>query len=122
MRRHFEEIASTTLPRGNDNDSDEDSNDKSETSLETDSVERTVGIGKTEPKKAIVDEDGFAIKCICGLLDDDGNIVLCERCETWQQFQCYYSEMLGNSKWVIVPNVHDVTHYCVDCQPRPVDA
>ena len=36
------------------------------------------------------EEDSSTIKCICGFSDDDGNTVLCEKCDTWQHIVCYY--------------------------------
>lgn len=35
-------------------------------------------------------EEG-AIKCICTNPDDDGNTVMCDKCETWQHIICYYA-------------------------------
>lgn len=60
----------------------------------------------------IEEEDSSTIKCICGYSDDDGNTVLCEKCNTWQHIVCYYES--ANH----VPEVHE----CVDCLPRPVDS
>ncbi|KAF1813310.1 hypothetical protein P152DRAFT_313783 [Eremomyces bilateralis CBS 781.70] len=53
-------------------------------------------------------EESSIIKCFCGYLDDDGNTVLCEVCNTWQHIECYY------------PNV-DVPeeHFCLDCSSSP---
>ncbi|KAL9122749.1 MAG: hypothetical protein Q9187_000688 [Circinaria calcarea] len=56
------------------------------------------------------DEEDYTIKCICDFQEDDGNTVLCEKCETWQHIECYYSQ---NG----VPEVHN----CADCEPRAVD-
>ena len=56
------------------------------------------------------DEEDYTIKCICDFQEDDGNTVLCEKCETWQHIECYYSQ---NG----VPDVHN----CADCDPRAVD-
>lgn len=59
----------------------------------------------------IEDEESSTIKCICGFSDDDGNTVLCEKCDTWQHIVCYYESASH------VPDVHE----CVDCLPRPID-
>jgi hypothetical protein len=59
----------------------------------------------------IEEEESSTIKCICGYSDDDGNTVLCERCDTWQHIVCYYESAHH------VPDVHE----CVDCLPRHVD-
>lgn len=62
---------------------------------------------------AYVDEyaEDYTIKCICAYKDDDGNTVLCERCDTWQHIECYYYSKK-------VPEVHN----CTDCEPRQIDA
>jgi hypothetical protein len=52
-----------------------------------------------------------SIKCVCRFTDDDGNTVLCEKCETWQHIVCYYEYAS------YVPEVHE----CCDCDPRPID-
>jgi uncharacterized protein len=57
-----------------------------------------------------LDEEDYTIKCICGYIDDDGNTVFCENCQTWQHIECYYPEKA-------VPEIH----LCEDCQPRPLD-
>ncbi|KAF2626478.1 hypothetical protein BU25DRAFT_100085 [Macroventuria anomochaeta] len=60
----------------------------------------------------IDEEESSTIKCICGFADDDGNTVLCERCDTWQHIVCYYESAEH------VPDVHE----CTDCSPRLVDS
>lgn len=60
---------------------------------------------------AIEAEESSTIKCICGYSDDDGNTVLCEKCDTWQHIVCYYDNPEN------VPEVHE----CVDCLPRTVN-
>lgn len=57
------------------------------------------------------EEESSTIKCICGFSDDDGDTVLCEKCDTWQHIACYYESA------EFVPEVHE----CTDCHPRPVD-
>ena len=56
------------------------------------------------------DEDGI-IKCFCAYQEDDGNTVLCEKCNTWQHIECYYASS-------DVPEIHE----CADCEPRVFDA
>ncbi|KAF2847031.1 hypothetical protein T440DRAFT_216080 [Plenodomus tracheiphilus IPT5] len=60
----------------------------------------------------IEEEESSTIKCICGFAEDDGNTVLCEKCNTWQHIVCYY-EIAAQ-----VPEVHE----CTDCLPRPIDS
>jgi hypothetical protein len=57
------------------------------------------------------EEESSTIKCICGFADDDGNTVLCEKCDTWQHIVCYYESAQH------VPDVHE----CADCAPRAID-
>ncbi|KAI4245978.1 MAG: hypothetical protein L6R40_002194 [Gallowayella cf. fulva] len=61
------------------------------------------------------EEEDYTIKCICGFLDDDGNTVFCEGCDTWQHTECYYFE---NGE---VLDVSDIEHCCADCKPRRLD-
>lgn len=71
------------------------------------------------PKHAvpvIEDEEDYTIKCICRFNEDDGNTVFCDRCETWQHIECYYYAD------GMVPDVSAIIHFCVDCEPRPLDA
>lgn len=58
------------------------------------------------------EEEPYTIKCICGFIEDDGNTVLCENCNTWQHIQCYYFPNMA------VPDVHQ----CIDCYPRILDS
>ncbi|KAI1765469.1 hypothetical protein GGR53DRAFT_519585 [Hypoxylon sp. FL1150] len=65
--------------------------------------------------QALVEEEPYTIKCICGFTDDDGNTIYCEICDSWQHIECYYPN-----------NVHealreDFTHSCIDCKPRLLD-
>ncbi|KAF1945007.1 hypothetical protein EJ02DRAFT_324030, partial [Clathrospora elynae] len=68
--------------------------------------------GSPPPHGTIEDDESSTIKCICGYSDDDGNTVLCEKCDTWQHIVCYYESAQH------VPDVHE----CADCLPRPIDA
>lgn len=60
------------------------------------------------------DDEDYTIRCVCDFNDDDGNTVLCERCNTWQHIICYYfpRESLDD----------DFHHSCVICNPRHVDS
>lgn len=69
------------------------------------------------PVQVTEDEEDYTIKCICRFNEDDGNTVLCDRCETWQHIECYYYDANGT-----VPDVREITHFCAECQPRPLDA
>lgn len=61
------------------------------------------------------EEDDGEIICICNYNWDDGYTIQCETCNKWNHMECYYpneSDRPGQ----------DQTHYCVDCQPRDIDA
>ncbi|KFY60496.1 hypothetical protein V496_05314 [Pseudogymnoascus sp. VKM F-4515 (FW-2607)] len=62
-----------------------------------------------------VDEEPYTIKCICDYFDDDGNTIYCEKCDTWQHIECFYP---GN---VEEASRDDFSHFCADCDPRPLD-
>lgn len=68
--------------------------------------------GSPTLESTIDDDESSTIKCICGFSDDDGNTVLCEKCDTWQHIVCYYESAHH------VPEVHE----CTDCLPRPIDS
>lgn len=55
-----------------------------------------------EPTKVAVDvgQNETQIKCRCDSEEDDGNIVQCEDCITWQHIQCYYASVQH------VPDIH----------------
>lgn len=57
------------------------------------------------------------IKCICGFQEDDGSMVICTRCKTWQHNICYYYLVEGLN--FFSPTTH---HMCADCEPRELDA
>ncbi|KAK5718189.1 hypothetical protein LTR17_015762 [Elasticomyces elasticus] len=55
------------------------------------------------------------LNCICGSAEDDGSLVACESCDTWQHTTCYYPEYDGGK----LPD--SLSHECVACKPRAVD-
>ncbi|TKA69650.1 hypothetical protein B0A55_08122 [Friedmanniomyces simplex] len=55
------------------------------------------------------------IKCICKHDEDDGSIVDCESCDTWQHTTCYYPQHDGRK----LPDT--LSHEGVDCDPRTLD-
>lgn len=64
--------------------------------------------------------EDYIIKCICGFLEDDGNTVYCDPCDTWQHTECYYIDKHGN-----VPTKEElevIDHLCAECQPRSLNA
>ncbi|KAI4178416.1 MAG: hypothetical protein LQ346_007454 [Caloplaca aetnensis] len=62
------------------------------------------------------DGGDYPIKCICGFQQDDGNMVLCEHCITWQHVECYYFVGVGET-----PDLNGSRQHCVDCKPRWLD-
>jgi hypothetical protein len=65
----------------------------------------------TNQNDAIVDDETYSIKCVCGFSEDDGSTVLCKKCDTWQHISCHYD----NEAQVLED------HECVECAPREVD-
>lgn len=62
-----------------------------------------------------VDEEPYTIKCICDYADDDGNTILCEKCDTWQHIECFYPGHVEEA------SRDDFSHFCADCDQRPLD-
>ena len=63
----------------------------------------------------VVEEEPYTIKCICDYLDDDGNTIYCEACDTWQHIECYYPGRVQDA------SKQEFIHSCVDCSPRQLD-
>ena len=64
------------------------------------------------PSNPIVrDDKGDVTLCLCGRNVPEGEMVLCEECDTWQHIVCYYPSDL-------VPAVH----FCEDCGSKYLDA
>lgn len=75
--------------------------------------------GAASSSVQIGEEQDYTIKCLCGLTIEEQNTICCERCETWQHTECYYIDDNG-----AIPSNEDlehIEHFCVDCEPRPVD-
>ncbi|KAL8829824.1 MAG: hypothetical protein Q9170_006004 [Blastenia crenularia] len=101
VARHLQELALFILPR-NDEDSDAESAEGSD--------EHDGSHPRCEPEGEV-----YTIKCICGFDDDDGNTVLCDKCDNWQHTACYY---FNDGK---VLDVSEIEHRCTDCKPRKLD-
>jgi PHD-finger len=64
------------------------------------------------PSNPIVrDDKGDVTLCLCGRNVPEGEMVLCEECDTWQHIVCYYPSEL-------VPAVH----FCENCGSKYLDA
>lgn len=66
-------------------------------------------------KAVTVEEEPYTIKCICNFIDDDGNTIYCEQCDTWQHIECYYPNNTQD------PYREDFAHSCIECKPRLLD-
>ena len=73
---------------------------------------------KVMESSPVGNEEDDIIKCFCGFEIDDGNTVLCDRCETSQHIECYYYEHYQNG---MAPDLGSIAHACVDCMPRFYD-
>lgn len=100
--RHLEEVALSTLPHELYNNYLSDESDDSQENANLHNLKRPSSVSFED----IVNEEDHMIKCTCGSSDDDGNTVLCEKCDTWQHIECYYR---GKE----VPDLH----FCTDCAP-----
>ena len=58
-------------------------------------------------------EDNTVIRCICGVVEDDGFTIQCEGCGAWEHGQCF-----GYLDESSAPD----TYFCELCVPREVDA
>ena len=54
------------------------------------------------------EEEEEVIRCVCNIYRDEGIMICCEKCDTWQHCEC-----MGVS-----PEVED--YLCELCDPRPV--
>ncbi|KAI9650939.1 SET domain-containing protein 3 [Ciborinia camelliae] len=75
----------------------------------------SISTNDAQPVTESVDEEPYIISCICDFHEDDGNTIQCDKCETWQHIECYYSGSVEN------PSREDFDHKCVDCNPRELD-
>lgn len=122
MARHLQELALFVLPRNEEySDGDDPSSDldSGPSRAQSSGDQNRDGTGDDSPlaKNSEAEElNAQEIKCFCGYYIDDGNMVFCERCETWQHLECYYDH--NNPP----PNLEDMVHLCVDCEPRQYDA
>lgn len=64
-----------------------------------------------QPTNEPAEEEG-EIRCVCGIHEDDGSTILCERCGEWQHIACYYPNSVEDA------SREDFNHLCVDCHPR----
>ncbi|KAG5438150.1 hypothetical protein PCANB_003001 [Pneumocystis canis] len=72
---------------------------------------QTVSYQETGTQPIRYDLDAGIIRCICGLEEDDGFTIQCERCYVWQHAVC-----------VGIDQLHVPDEYLCDlCLPRPLD-
>jgi hypothetical protein len=57
------------------------------------------------------DQDEGEIRCICGITEDDGFTIQCEKCFVWQHAICVD---------ITSDNVPDL-YFCDSCEPRPLN-
>ncbi|KAK6210457.1 tunicamycin resistance protein [Pestalotiopsis sp. IQ-011] len=80
------------------------------------SPQPALGLAHHVPSKVeTVEEEPYTIKCICNFVDDDGNTIYCEPCDTWQHIECYYPNNTRD------PYREDFDHLCIECKPRHLD-
>ena len=118
MARHMQELALFVLPR---NDEKSDSNYSNEPDSESELASSASGQENQEADHSHLpteEDEEYVIRCLCGIQHDDGNIVFCNGCGTWQHIECYYHQDFRDGQ---PPDVRKVVHSCIDCDPRPFD-
>ncbi|XP_065652790.1 HORMA domain-containing protein 1 isoform X1 [Hydra vulgaris] len=63
---------------------------------------------QSTPASSLVQDENIVqeVKCPCGVNEDDGLMILCASCNTWQHATCFA---------ILKPDEAPDTHYCVDC-------
>ncbi|KAM7222776.1 SET domain containing protein [Rhypophila decipiens] len=79
------------------------------------SLSTAVSVQDVSHKQEIAEEEPYTIKCICDFVDDDGNTILCEKCNTWQHIECYYPDNMEEAV------TESFAHACADCEPRSLN-
>ena len=77
------------------------------------------GIKKEVESKHVPVEDTGMIRCICGIDDDDGFTICCDRCLVWQHGECVtlYSRAQLEKNESLLPE----QYLCDRCNPRDFD-
>lgn len=65
------------------------------------------------------DKEWITVKCTCSRTSDDGNMVYCEDCDTWQHMKCYYPGQAQANR--MAEGERALEHCCADCKPRPLE-
>jgi len=119
VAKHMESISLAALPRDADSDSGSDF-ERGSNSIEREDAVRT----SRSSSLSLVNErfltgdyeiEPYSIKCICGFSDYDGNMIFCEKCNTWQHIDCFYYSIAEEV------SRDDFNHLCADCKPRLLD-
>ena len=76
-------------------------------------------VKKEEESKHVAVEDTGTIRCICGIDDDDGFTICCDRCLIWQHGECVtmYSRAQLEKNESLLPE----QYLCDRCNPRDFD-
>ena len=59
-----------------------------------------------------VSTDEMKTLCPCGIMEDDGLMILCASCNTWQHATCF---------GIINSSEAPLTHYCIECSKKYID-
>jgi hypothetical protein len=126
LGKHLEEFALFVVPQPDEDDAttkDIGSNeahindiddDNSISTLSTFRSALSVRIDTYARFDRVQEVEGGVIHCICGFIEDDGNSVACDSCNTWAHVVCYYPQYKDN-----LPA--DLQHLCLECQPGQFD-
>lgn len=66
------------------------------------------------PKAIVIDPSNHpeeeVIRCICGILKDEGNMIQCDQCQVWQHLECVQQ----------FNKITEDDYHCEKCHPREV--
>jgi hypothetical protein len=84
--------------------------------LAADHVSAAADLAQADGAAVDDDEEPYTLTCICGISEDDGSTIQCERCDSWQHINCYYPDLPP-----FAASEADFHHTCADCKPRQFD-
>lgn len=84
----------------------------------SDSVGSAPTIVKHGQDQVQKDVEDVTIKCICGYQTENGYMIYCDRCNTWQHTACYNLDK--NGKPPTRKKKKSPNYFCMDCKPRNI--
>ncbi|KAI0554262.1 hypothetical protein F4679DRAFT_527697 [Xylaria curta] len=121
LSSHLEEISLGALPSGLEFDTESEDEDQDAEDYQpdtpwkfdpdSDSTNMPSDPNTSMGKETAVQqrEPELTIKCKCNRMEDNGHIVYCESCDTWQHLDCYYPDRNEFHE-------NDILHICLGCK------